>query len=243
MASSSEALRLHIVFIKRSFSQRIYFFFLIVARAWLIRSLNKLFIHVLSSALLKAFCFFLWFSNSFLIRGANSLRTTRVINFYVAIISTFSLWFFHIFAQFEQAKKYHIFHVKCETVKSFLQGTERQKTKQIIYSWCANNVNSIRFIVLPISKKLCHKSRRRSYLEFIRIAFRYAQIFFRYEPVSFLFRFMWVFLRKQWVVTFVTHPSLQFSSIYDFLALNLFWFRLGLINRNLTPTHVARDKA
>lgn len=70
-----------------------------------------------------------------------------------------------------------------------------KKRKQIIYSWSANIVN-VRFIVLSISKKLRHKFGRRSYLEFIRIAFRYAQIFFRYEPVSFLFRFMWVFFAK-----------------------------------------------
>lgn len=86
----------------------------------------------------------------------------------------------------------------------------KQKRKQIIYSWRASNVNGIRFIVLPISKKLCHKSRRRSYLEFIRIAFRYAQIFFRYEPVSFLFRYVSSFAKASESYTFGHSPYRPF---------------------------------
>lgn len=98
---------------------------------------------------------------------------------------TFSLEF----EKLQKKKRNVTFFMLCNVKKQFEQNKSKANKTKIIYSWRANNVNRIRFIVLSISKKLCHKSRRRSYLEFIRIAFRYAQIFFRYEPVSFLFRF------------------------------------------------------
>lgn len=127
------------------------------------------------------------------------LRITQHINFYC------SPSFFYVFYDFSQSlpklSKLKVVHISLMKLwkaicKKKKKKVSCQKRKQIIYSWSANIVSGIRFIVLPISKKFCHKSRRRSYLEFIRIAFRYAQIFFRYEPVSFLFRFMWVFFAK-----------------------------------------------
>lgn len=171
----------------------------------------------------------------------------------------FLLWVSPFFAQIEAKIKLKCCaHFSNEDVKSNLQEEQKQKninSKQsfiskrpkIIYSRSASIVDSIRFIVLPISKKFRHKSRRRSYLEFIRIAFRYAQIFFRYEPVSFLFRFMWVFLRKQWVVTLsVTHHVLKPFEFYSFSffgfhysrAFQLNWFYgFVLVSEDTLPTN------